>query len=158
MKIALSMLIVGLATMSVASTVVTPEDEEAQLGIAHHNIVFKYNMMATLDVLNKFGQALRVATWLKECKLDALANTVSPTNEQIRNVVVEYLRKQSDGKQYLWDVLAGVTSSVNYYQIGFKETVGPIRSTMREGFCSEATRQANNLLRQRQSESTPTNP
>ena len=50
MKIALSMLIVALATVPVASTAVTPKDEEAQLGIAHHNIVFKYNMMATLSI------------------------------------------------------------------------------------------------------------
>jgi hypothetical protein len=149
MRIALLILIATLR--GTTAYAVTQEDEEAQRGTAHHNTVFKYNMMATLDVINKFGQALRVATWLKECKLDALANTIYPTNDEIRNVVIEYLRKQPDGKEVLWDVLAGVLSSVNYYQIGFKETVGPLRSTLGEGFCSEATKQANNLLRERQS-------
>jgi hypothetical protein len=51
---------------------------------------------------------------------------------------------------WLWDVLAGVTASVNYNEIGFKETVRPIRKTMGESFCSEATKQANDLLKVRQ--------
>jgi len=150
MKIALSILIVALATAPLTSSAVTPEDEEAQRGTAHHNTVLKYNMMATLDVINKFGEALRVATWLKGCNLDALANTISPTSEEIRNVVIEYLRQRPDGKKLVWDVLAGVNSSVNYYQIGFQETVVPIRTTLGDKFCPEATKQANNLLRERQ--------
>jgi hypothetical protein len=150
MKIGLSVLFLALGIGSIAFADTPAADEEARKAVAHHNTVFNYNMLAALDVINKFGQALRVATWLKECKLDALANTISPTSEDIRNVVIEYLRKQPDGKEVLWDVLAGVTSSVNYYQIGFKETVKPIRSTLGEGFCSEATKQANDLLRQRQ--------
>jgi hypothetical protein len=34
--------------------------------------------------------------------------------------------------------------------LGFKETVKPIRKNLGEGFCSEATKQANSLLGERQ--------
>jgi len=150
MKIGLSILIVAIATIPMTSSAGTPEDEEAQRAVTHHNTVFKYNMMATLEVINKFGQALRVTTWLQECKLDALAKAITPTNDEIHNVVIQYLQKQPDGNKYIWDVLAGVKSSVNYYQMGFKETVVPIRKTLGENFCSEAAKQANDLLGERQ--------
>ena len=150
MKIAISILTAALATVPLTSSADTSEDEEATRAVAHHNTVFKFNMTATGDVINKFGQALRVTTWLEECKLDALAKAVTPTNDEIHNVVIQYLQKQPDGNKYLWDVLAGVKSSVFYYQIGFKETVGPIRKTLGENFCSEATKQANDLLRGQQ--------
>jgi hypothetical protein len=148
MRIALSILLVAIAVMPVASSAATPD--EAQQGTDHYNTVFDYNMMATSEVIEKLGKSLRVAAWLKECKLDALANTVAPTNDEIRNVAIQYLAKQPEGKKFLWDVLAGVMSSVDYYQIGFNETVKPIRATLGARFCARATEEANKLLQDRQ--------
>jgi hypothetical protein len=91
-----------------------------------------------------------VVAWLKECKLDALAATITPTKEEIQDVVLQYLQKQSDSKQYVWDVLAGVSSSTFFYQVGFSETTTATRGMMGDTFCKKATEEANNLLRERQ--------
>jgi hypothetical protein len=56
------------------------------VGSNHYNAVFKYNMMASGEVIKKFGKTFRVAALLKECKLGALAKTVEPSNEEIQKV------------------------------------------------------------------------
>ena len=148
MRIAFSILIVAIASTPLRSPGATPE--EVQQDTNHYNTVFNYNLMATADVIKKHGESFRVIAWLKECKLDALANAITPTNDEIRDVTIQYLQKQPDGKVFLWDVLAGVMSSVDYYRFGFEETDAGLRSTIGETFCTKATEEANNLLRARQ--------
>jgi hypothetical protein len=150
MKTKLSALVAAIAALhGSAASAVTPE--EVQKDVDHQNTVLEYDMMATADVIEKFGKSLRVVTWLQECKLDALASAIAPTNDEIQRIVIHYLVNQPNGEAYLWDVLAGVTSSVGYYQIGFKETVKPIRATLGARFCARATEEANTLLQERQS-------
>ena len=105
--------------------------------------------MATADVIDKLVKSLRIATWLKECKLEALAGMVAPTNEQIAGVVMHYLEKQPDGRSLLWEVLAAVTSSVEFYQIGFRDSAAPLQASMGDGFCKDVTEKSNEILRER---------
>jgi hypothetical protein len=146
MKIPHSILILGIAFVPLTSTALIPEDKEAQLWTAHYNTVFKYNMVATGDVIKKHGKSFRVIAWLKECKLDALTNAITSTSDEVRDVTIQYLQKQPDGKALLWDVLAGVMSSVDNYRFGFEETAAGIRATMGDTFCKKATAEANNIL------------
>lgn len=144
-------LIAALVMAPLTGSAASPGNtEDEQQGTEQYNTVFKYNMMASLDVINKFGQALRTAAWLKECKLNTLANTIMPTTREVGEVVGEYLRKQPNSKDFLWDVWAGAMSSMNYYQIGFEASAPSIHATMGEKFCTVATQQANDLMRERE--------
>jgi hypothetical protein len=58
MKIALSILIIAIATAPLTSSAVTPEDQEAQRWTDHYNTVFKYSMMASGDAIKRHGKVV----------------------------------------------------------------------------------------------------
>ncbi|HLW24190.1 MAG TPA: hypothetical protein VKT22_07510 [Steroidobacteraceae bacterium] len=146
MRIAISILITAITVMPSISSAT---DEEAQRWSIHYNTVFEYNMKASGEVIQKFGKPFRVVAWLRECKLDALAKTIEPSNEEIQIAVVQYLREKADRKEFFWDVLAGSMASVDLYRIGFGETAEPIHKLLGEKFCTSATEEANDLMRKR---------
>lgn len=155
MKIALSILIVAISIVPLHGVAATPpSDEEVKEVTDHYNMLWKYDMMATGEVYIKLGKALRVATLLKECKLDALAETVTPTEGQIDTLIMQYLKAQPGGESVFWEVRAAVKSSLFYYQAGFKDSAAPVHSSMGDRFCKGATENANDILRERKAAET----
>jgi hypothetical protein len=125
--------------------------EESQKYADRYNTLLKYDLMATADVMAKFGKSLRVATWLNECKLEELGDAIAPSKSQIGDVVMQYLAKQADGRPLFWEVLAGVNSSVDFYRIGFKDSAAPLQA-LNGQFCQDVAKQANDILRERKGE------
>lgn len=149
MKIALLILIAALASGPLPGAA-EPAPDQVQKVVDHYNMIWNYDMMATADVINKVGKPLRVATLLRECKLDALADTVAPTDEHIDDAVLAYLADKPDGKSAFWEVRAAVKSALFYYQLGFKESAAPMKAGMGDGFCKNVTKEADEILRERQ--------
>jgi hypothetical protein len=112
-------------------------------------MIWKYDMMATGDVLEKLGKPLRVATLLKVCKLEALADTVAPTDDEIDKVIFVYLADKPDANSMFWEVRAAVRSALFYYQLGIKDSAAPMQAGMGDGFCKNVTKEADEILRER---------
>jgi hypothetical protein len=146
----ISKLLISLMLVCGTARAVTPE--EGQQAADHYNMLWHYDMNATYAVYNKFGKQLRIATLLKECKLEALADTVAPTEDQIDNLIIQYLENQPDGKSVFWEVRAAVQSALFYYQAGFQESAAALRAGGGDKFCQDITRQANEILRERKGE------
>jgi hypothetical protein len=149
MRIALLILTAGIATAPLPGAAAPPTPDEVQKVVDHYNMIWKYDMMATSDVLEKLGKSLRVATLLKECKLEALADTVAPTDDQIDKVIIAYLADKPNGNTMFWEVRAAVKSSLSYYQLGFKNSAAPMQAGMGDGFCKNVTKEADEILRER---------
>jgi hypothetical protein len=149
MRISVLIRIIAFALLPLCGSAAPPGviADEAQAGADRYNTLLKYDLMATTDVLDKYGKPLRIATHLQECKLEALADTIAPGKEKIAAVVIRYLTDQPGGKSNFWEVLPAVTSSVSMYQIGYKESSVAMHKIYGEKFCQDVTKQANEILR-----------
>jgi hypothetical protein len=145
-----SKLLISLMLLCGTARAVTPE--EGQQAADHYNMLWHYDMYATQAVYDTFGKQLRIAALLKECKLAALADTVAPIDDQIDNLIIQYLVNQPDGKSVFWEVRAAVRSALYFYQAGFQESAAALRAGGGDKFCRDITRQANEILRERKGE------
>ena len=141
-----------ISLMLICGTARAVTAEEGQQDADHYNMLWHYDMKATYAVYNKFGKELRIATLLKECKLDALADTVAPTDDQIDKLIIQYLLTQPDGKSVFWEVRAAVLSALFYYKVGLQEFAAALRERGGDNFCQNITREANERLRERKGE------
>lgn len=116
----------------------------------HHNLSLQRDFDSTQDVLTKYGVGLRIAIELKECKLDALADEVAPSKDEIFDVVINRLVNEGvDRDEIMFNYMPAVWTSVSFYQIGFKKAAEALHVAAGPQFCEQATKRANAILQER---------
>jgi len=143
-------LVLAVSICSAADNPAPLNDEAKQKYADHYNLSLQRNFDATQAVLDKYGARARIAVELKECKLDALADEVMPSKDEIFDVVTNRLVNEGvERDEIMFNYMPAVWTSFSYYQIGFKAAAEALHVTAGPQFCEQATKRANDILQQR---------
>jgi hypothetical protein len=130
-----------------------PEAQPAEKqGADRYNMLVEYDLKASSEVIKKLGAPLRIASHLKACKLDALAEEIEPSTLEQLHAATDYLSNQGVRKDLWPEVMAGVVSSTDMYAIGYAQLSTLEHARDPEKFCQMVTKAANEILRQRKAE------
>ena len=140
---------IALALLFAVPVCSAAADEPGQKQADRYNAVLKRDFDVTGDVIAKYGLRLRIATELKECKLDALAEEVGPSKNEVADVVIPRLSKDAGVDEIMYVYLPSVWAAISFYQIGFTEAAVALHKVAGAQFCQQAAERANDILRER---------